>query len=161
MNKNIIANKQKVVGEIIENIKKFSNLFVVEYRGLSVNNLIKLRRELVKKNMKFNVYKNSFVLRALNELKIELDDIDGPNAFVFSKDEISCSNILFNFSKKNKEVVIKSGFVNNEIIKADKINIIANLPNRETLILMFLNCLKISMVKFLLVVNQLAKAKGG
>ena len=161
MNKTSITNKQNIVNEIIENIKGFSNLFVVEYRGLDVNSLVKLRRKLVEKNMKIGVYKNSFVSRALSELKIKLDDINGPNAFVFSKDEIVCSNILSNFSKENKNLVIKSGFINNEIMKADKINIIANLPSRENLILMFLNCLKISIVKCLCVISELAKTKGG
>lgn len=160
MNRLNITNKQNVVGEIVENIKKFSNLFVVENHGLSVNDLVSLRRELKKKNMKINVYKNSFVLRALSELKIKFDDIRGPNIFVFSEDELSCSNLLFNFSKKNEKLVIKSGYINNEIMKSDKINMIANLPSKENLILMFLGCLRMSVIKFLYVVSELAKNKG-
>ena len=160
MNKLILANKQKMVDCIIEDVKKFSNLFVVEYRGLNVTDLVKLRRELTNKNMKINIYKNSFMLRALSKLKIKLDDyLEGPNAFVFAKDEMSCSNILFNFSKQNEKLVIKSGFINNEIMKADKINIIANLPNKEGLIMMFLNCLRISIIKFLCVVAKIKEGK--
>lgn len=161
MNKNIIK-KQKKVDNITKDLNDFSNFFIVEYRGLKVNSLMKLRRELRAKNMKINIYKNSFVARALSnsKLKINLENyVEGPNAFVFSNDEITCPKILSNFSKENEKLVIKCGFVNNKIINAEEIKTISNLPSKEELILMFLNCLKNPISKCACIINELVNNK--
>lgn len=157
-----IIKKQKKVDNITKNFNDFDNFFIVEYRGIKVNNLTKLRRELRAKNMKINIYKNSFVFRALSnsKLKASLENyIEGPNAFVFSNDEIVCPKILSNFSKENEKFVIKCGFVNNKIINAEEIKIISNLPSKKELILMFLHCLKNSISKCAYVISELVNNK--
>ena len=68
MNKDVLQAKQVTVSEIVAKAKDSSGLVVAEYRGLTVAELQQLRRALRAEGASMNVYKNSLVERASDEL---------------------------------------------------------------------------------------------
>lgn len=160
MNQEILKGKQETVNEIATSIKNSSSIVIAEYRGLTVEELLELRRELRKKDASLTVYKNSLVTRALNENNLKpVEDLKGPNAFIFSKEVTDGPSVLLKFSKKHANLKIKSGFVNGNAATGEEIKTIASLPNKEGLISMFLCCLNEPVAKFARALDAISKVK--
>ncbi|MCQ2753340.1 MAG: 50S ribosomal protein L10 [Bacilli bacterium] len=160
MNQEILKSKQAVVTKIIDAAKKSQSIVIAEYRGLTVAELTELRRELRKNKASLNVYKNTLVTRAFQELKLDLGtDLTGPNAYVFSEELTGGPSVLLKFGKKHKKLVIKAGMIDGKVATAEEIKTIGSLPNKEGLIAMFLCCLKEPVAKFARTLDAYSKTK--
>ena len=159
MNQQVLAAKSETVKEISEKAKKSQTIIVCEYRGLTVAQIQEVRRALRKENAEMNVYKNSLVERAVDELGYnELNDIlTGPNAIVFSEDVISGAKVVAKFAKRHKDIlVVKGGIVEGKFVDANGIQEVAKLPGREGLLSMFLSCLQAPIRSFACAVKAVA-----
>lgn len=162
MNEQNLESKQSIVSEISEKIKSSESTIIVEYRGLKVSDITELRRQLRAEGVDFKVYKNSLSQRAaVNEGFEELvEALKGPNAMAFSDDAIAPSRVLAKFAKKNKQLVLKSGIVEGKVVNFETIKELAELPNREGLLSMFVGMLQSPMSKFAYALSQIAEQSG-
>jgi large subunit ribosomal protein L10 len=144
MNQNVLESKKKTVEEIVNLIKGSKSVVIVEYRGLSVSEISSLKRDLLKKDAKMFVYKNTMFAKANDELGYEeLDQLlEGPNALVVANDEISGANVVAKFAKTHENLVIKGGLVDGKVVSADEIKTLAKLPGRDGLLSMLLSVLQ-------------------
>ena len=159
MNQQVLAAKSETVKEISEKAKKSQTIIVCEYRGLTVAQIQEVRRALRKENAEMNVYKNSLVERAVDELGYnELNDIlTGPNAIVFSEDVIAGAKVIAKYAKRHKDVlVVKGGIVEGKFVDAKGIIEVSKLPGKEGLISMFLSCLQAPIRSFACAVKAVA-----
>ena len=62
------AEKQVVVDELKENLQDSEALYIANYTGMSVAEVNSLRGEFKKEDIKYKVYKNTLVQRAMDEL---------------------------------------------------------------------------------------------
>ena len=162
MNQQVLAAKSETVKEISEKAKKSQTIIVCEYRGLTVAQIQEVRRALRKENAEMNVYKNSLVERAVDELGYnELNDIlTGPNAIVFSEDVIAGAKVIAKYAKRHKDVlVVKGGIVEGKFVDAKGMLEVAKLPGKDGLISMFLSCLQAPVRSFACAVQAVADAK--
>jgi len=110
---------------------------LTEYRGMTVAELTKLRRDLRTKGTEYHVTKNTLLLRAANQLGFTgLDDVlAGPTAVAFIKDDIAGgSKSLLDFAKNSKTIVIKQAILNGQLVSGDRLESISKLPKKEELI---------------------------
>ena len=159
MNQAVLAAKSETVKEISEKAKKSQTIIVCEYRGLTVAQIQEVRRALRKENAEMNVYKNSLVERAVDELGYnELNDIlSGPNAIVFSEDVIAGAKVIAKYAKRHKDVlVVKGGIVEGKFVDAKGIIEVSKLPGKEGLLSMFLSCLQAPIRSFACAVKAVA-----
>ena len=159
MNKAIIEQKETLVNEVSEEMKNSASTVVVEYRGLTVEKISQLRRELRKQDATMKVYKNSIVSRAANLVGYsELDEeLTGPNAIVFSKtDSTGAAKLLTKFAKRNEELVVKGGIVEGKYVDAKGMKVVATLPNKEGMLSMLLGCLQAPIRNFACAVKAVA-----
>ena len=159
MNQAVIAAKSETVKEISDKAKKSQTIVVCEYRGLTVAEIQEVRRALRKENAEMNVYKNSLVERACDELGYnELKDIlKGPNAIVFSEDVIAGAKVVAKFAKKHRDIlIVKGGIVEGKFVDAKGILEVSKLPGKEGLISMFLSCLQAPIRSFACAVKAVA-----
>ena len=162
MNKAVIEQKESLVNEISEELKNSASTIVVEYRGLTVEKISNLRRELRKEDASMKVYKNTIVSRAAKNVGYsELDsELTGPTAIVFSKtNSTSAAKLLTKFAKKNEELVVKGGIVEGKYVDAAGMKVVATLPNKEGMISMLLGCLQAPIRKFACAVKAVADQK--
>ena len=162
MNKVIIQEKETLVNEVSEEMKNSASTIVVEYRGLTVEKISELRRELRKQNATMKVYKNSIVSRAAGKVGYsELEsELAGPNAVVFSKtDSTAAAKLLTKFAKKNEELVVKGGIVEGKYVDAKGMKVVATLPNKEGMLSMLLGCLQSPIRSFACAVKAVADQK--
>lgn len=133
----ILEQKQSVINEIADNVKGSSSVIFFEYRGLSVGELMELRRNLRQNDADVKVYKNTLAKRALESLKYDLDeDLNGPKAMAYGKDVIAPIKVLSEFAKKHPALEIKVGIVDGAIARIDTLNDLATIPSREGLLTM-------------------------
>lgn len=128
--------KKVLVDEIKEKIKTSSSLTLVDYRGLTVEEDMAMRKAFREAGVEYKVYKNRLVQKALNELGYtDFDqDLQGTTAFAFGKDEVSAPKILVDTIEKTKKMELKCGLVNGEKVDAKMIETLAKIPSKEVLI---------------------------
>ena len=106
--------KQPIVDEIKGYAADAKAAVLVDYRGLTVEQDTKLRRQLREAGIVYKVYKNTMLTRAFEGTDYEqLDkDLEGPTAIAFStEDETAPARILYEFSKEADKLQFKSAVV--------------------------------------------------
>ena len=159
MNQAVLAAKTETVKEISEKAQKSQTIIVCEYRGLTVAQIQEVRRALHKEKAEMNVYKNSLVERAVDELGYnDLNSIlTGPNAIVFSEDVIAGAKVIAKYAKRHRDVlVVKGGIVEGKFVDAKGMLEVAKLPGKEGLLSMFLSCLQAPIRSFACAVKAVA-----
>jgi len=129
--------KNEVVKEITDSIKNSESVILFSYQGLTVSNISDLRTKLKDAGATMKVYKNTLTARALEELKINLDDfMTGPNAIAFSENLLEPIKVISDFAKENDKMQIRVGIISGEVADLDAIKEYASIPSREGLLTM-------------------------
>ena len=153
----IIKQKEAEIKELAEQFKSDKLILLVDYRGINVEQVTKLRSDLRNSNASYKVIKNNIIKRALN-LNGEngLDALlEGPTAVVTSKEDyLEASKIIYKFSKDNDFYKIKGGIIDGKVMTAEEIIAIAKLPSRDTLLSMLAGALLANIQKFAVALDQ-------
>lgn len=137
--------KKLIVEEIKQKISAAKSVAFVDYRGLTVDTDVKMRKTLRENGAEYKVYKNRLMLRALNDLGITGCEkfLEGTTAVAFSyDDEVSAPKILLNTIEEKKIMQFKFGVVDGKVLDAEGVKALATLPPKETLLAMLLGLLK-------------------
>lgn len=137
MAKQVILQKQEAVQATVEKFQKAKAIVAFDYQGLTVDNFMKLRRNLLKYGCEICVLKNNISRRAATECGYTnfANDLTGPKAIIFSyDDEIAPAKEIFAFAKDNSCVNIVSGVVSGDEYNHDQLETLATLPSYETLL---------------------------
>lgn len=131
--------KQQVVADIVEMVQQAKSVVIVDYKGLTVEEVTGLRAKFRAGNVNYVVLKNTLVRRALAQLNIEgLDDLlQGPSAFAFSNgDEVSAAKIVSDYIDQDKRntITIKAGIMDGKVLTAAGVKALASLPPKEVLV---------------------------
>ena len=137
-NPKILEAKQQVIDEITNNVKESSSFIFLENNGLTVSEMMELRRKLKESDSTLKIYKNTLVARALDTLNIDVkDELNGPKIVAFGKDMIDPIKAVADFAKKHDKLVMKIGIVDGKVTGIDELNKLATIPSREGLLTMF------------------------
>jgi len=129
--------KDELVAQYIEQLKQSQGMILADYRGLSVNDMSKIRSTMRPIGGKLQVVKNRLLVLALKELEISLPEewLIGPTVIGFCYDEVPpLAKALIDTAKDLEALRIKGGWMPTGAISADQVRTIANLPPREVLL---------------------------
>lgn len=133
-----LNEKKAVVDEIKEKLENSKTFLLLDYRGLKVEEVTQLRRELRTVGSDIKVYKNTLMRFALKDQKIELEDfMEGPNAYLFSNDIIEPIKIVSKFAERYPALEVRVGYVDKKIVDTGVIKQYAEIPSMEGLLTMF------------------------
>ena len=155
--------KKPIVDEISANIKDAQSIVLVDYRGLTVEQDTKLRRNLREAGITYKVYKNTMMNFAFKGTDFEslAPYLEGPSAIAIStSDATAPARVLSNFAKEADKLEIKAGVVEGVVYDAAGIAQIAKIPSREELLSKLLGSIQSPITNFARVMQQLAD-KGG
>jgi len=130
-------NKVEAVKNLEDLFKNANALVMAEYRGLSVSQQTKLRRDLKKAGASFNVVKMTLAKRAAENIGLESlsEHFTGPTGItVIESDPVEAAKVLKNFAKDNEAFVVKGGLMNSEPLTVNQINVLANIESRDVLL---------------------------
>ena len=128
--------KQAAVAELVELLNEADSAIVSDHRGLSVADLLKVRRELRAKDIQFRIIKNRLAKIAAEQAGREelIPLLTGPSAIAIgSEDEASLAKGLLDATKPFK-VEIRGAALNGETVDAAAVAALAKLPGREQLL---------------------------
>ena len=132
--------KVTTVAEIAAKLRGADAAILTEYRGLTVSQMAGIRRQLREAGGEWKVYKNSLARLAALQTGAEAlsSELVGPTAIAFVKGDVAAAaKVLREASKVNPQLVLKGGVMGDKILSAKDVEVLADLPSRETLLAMF------------------------
>jgi len=128
--------KAKMVAEVHEKLKAARVAIVTEYRGLTVAQITRLRREIRGASGEYQVIKNTLARLALKDTAYGPLDrlLEGPNGWVLGyADPVAVSKTLIKFIEENEKLTIKGGFLEGEFMDQAKVKVLAQMPSKPEL----------------------------
>ena len=133
----VLEQKQKQVAELKEKISAAVTGVVVDYKGISVADDTKLRKELRESGVDYFVVKNTILGRAIEGTDLEemQSVLEGTTAIALSnEDYTAAARILCKFAETNENFTVKSGFLDGKVVDVATIESLAKLPTKEVLL---------------------------
>ena len=152
--------KQPIVDEIKGYVKDAKAIVAVDYRGLTVEEDTKLRKQLREAGVVYKVYKNTMLKRAFEGTEFEAlaKHLEGPTAVAFAlEDAAAPARIINDAIKTSPKLEFKAGVVDGTYYDAKGIEVIATIPSREVLISKLLGSLQSPITNFARVLKQIAE----
>ncbi|QNQ81419.1 50S ribosomal protein L10 [Lactobacillus sp. PV034] len=164
MSKAAIAAKEQLVNDFAEELKTAKAILVIDYLGLTVDQVTNLRKDLRDSNVKMKVMKNTYLRRAAEKAGIEgLDDtFVGPTAIVYTADADDITEPARIVSKYEDDIdvlSIKGGMLEGKVASQDEIKKLASIPGREGLLSMLLSVLQAPVRNVAYAVKAVADSK--
>ena len=130
--------KQKIGGA--------KDFIFAEYRGITVEQISALRRQLREKNAEFHIVKNNFARIVFDQLGYpkEVEPVlAGPTAVAFAKDESNeVAKVLVEFAKEVPALKVKAALVDKGFMGRTEVEAFSRLPGRNQLLSMFMGALR-------------------
>jgi large subunit ribosomal protein L10 len=124
--------KAEIIEQLTELLSRNKFIIATEYRGLSVSEMSRLRRQLREVNSEFRVVKNTLAKFAAEKAgKPGLSQyLQGPIALAFCQgDATQLSKTLTNYARASKTALsIKGGILDVRVLSPQEIFILATLP---------------------------------
>jgi large subunit ribosomal protein L10 len=132
-------HNQQQVSLIQDKLKDAKSAAIVDFSGTSVNDQVKLHRELKASGGEMLVTKNTLIDIAVGKGKVK-ESLKGMNAIVFSfQDEVSTIKALFKFHKDTEKLTIKQGVMGDKVLSVEEIEKLSQLPGKDELISMLIS----------------------
>ncbi len=156
----ILEQKKQQVAVLTESLKAARAGVIVDYKGITVAQDTKLRKELRESGNEYMVVKNTLLHLALKDAGIEgLDPVlEGTTAIAINKEDyVSAAKILAKFADTSKTFELKAGFVDGGAIDAAGVKELAELPPKEVLVAKVLGGFNAPISGFVTVLNGTMK----
>lgn len=167
--------KAKVIQSIKNDLKQSESMFIVNYSGLTVSQMRKLRGKLKDQGGKLKVAKVRLVKRAIDEVdSVEglFDHLKNQIGMVFSLGEsTSVAKVLCEFSKEHESLGIIAGKFDSQLLNKQEVIRLGSLPSKEVLYAQLCATMKSpfyrlifvcrgQILKFLLILNKIKEKQG-
>ncbi len=136
-NASVLEQKQKQVAELSEKLSKAIVGVVVDYKGITVADDTKLRKELRENGVNYFVVKNTILDRAIAGTDLEEMSfaLQGTTAIALAnEDYTAAARILSKFAETNQNFKVKTGFLDGKVVDTATIDALAKLPTKEVLL---------------------------
>ena len=125
--------------ESVEDLKRrlsgVKTVLLAEYRGLTVQQLSDLRKQLRSVSAEYKVVKNRLAKLALSDnLAAVKSLLKGPTGMIISKDDpVAVAKALHTFARTNQALVIKAGYVEGQMLEPAGLKALADLPSKDAI----------------------------
>ncbi|HNX64975.1 MAG TPA: 50S ribosomal protein L10 [Oscillospiraceae bacterium] len=160
----VLLQKQGKVAELTELLKNSAAGVIVDYKGITVAQDTKLRKELREAGIEYRVEKNSLLRFAMKNVGLDglTDVLEGTTAIAVSTgDQTAPARILGKFSEdcKGEKFLLKAGFIDKEIYDAKGVVALSKIPSKEILLSQLVGSLQGPMQKLAAIVKAVADKK--
>ncbi len=133
-----LAEKKAVVEEITEDLNNAGAVYIANYSGMSVKEINNLRGEFFKGDIKFKVYKNTLMKRAM-------DDVGGyedlyphlveQNGFAFVEEELAApAKVIKKLYEETEKPKFKAAIIDGDFYGEDELNTLASMKSKSEVI---------------------------
>jgi large subunit ribosomal protein L10 len=128
--------KVAVVDDLKAQLGGAKTVVLTEYRGLTVQQLSELRKQLRQVSARYKVVKNRLARLAIKASALEVlsPHLKGPTGVIVSRDDpVALAKALAAFSKTNQALAVKAGMVDGQALDPTGLKALADLPSRDAL----------------------------
>jgi len=133
-----LAQKKEVVSEITEQLKSANALYIANYKGMSVPEINDLRGKFREGDIRFKVYKNTMMKRAMEDVGGYEDlypYLAEQNGFAFVEEELAGpAKVLRDFSKEHDKPEYKAAIIDGDFYGGDKLELLAAMKSKKEVI---------------------------
>lgn len=152
------AEKQIMIDALLERLNQSPFLLVADYTGMTVPQFSELRKRLRGNGATFNVAKNTFVRRAAAGASMPdtITGILGGQTAVVTGDTDVCgvAKTIKAFHKEFNRPVIRGGVLDGNVLGAEQVQALADLPPKEVLQAQLLGLLQEPARRMVTVLNE-------
>jgi len=140
--KKIQENKTKAIGELKESLSAAPDYIFTDYRGLTVEQITNLRKQLRAKDVSYTVIKNNFARIAFEQLGVPdvSSYLTGPTAVAITpRDANEVAKIFYDFLKEVPALKVKGALISGTVYNPSQTEAFSKLPGRLELISMLMS----------------------
>lgn len=128
--------KEQEVALLEDKFKQSASLVFTDFRGLSAQEMVELRRLFRKNDLEYRVIKNTLARLASRRAGLEVEQfLVGPTGVLISYDDsVRPFKLAVEAARRFKRYEIKGGLIEGEVVEAAEAARIAQLPSREELL---------------------------
>ena len=126
-----------MISELHDKFVRAKGIIFTNYKGLTVQEMSELRRQLRNACVEYKVVKNTLAKKASDGTPVETtkDFITGPVGIALSYEEpVSLAKRVLGFAKKSEKLKIKGAIIEGKTCELADIKALSELPSRETLL---------------------------
>jgi len=145
------ADKEQLVAEISAQVKESDALFLTNYKGLTFPQITAVRAEIKESGSDFKVVKNTLLKIALNNNEIDSMDsylVEPTACAIVTGDVAAVAKTIKKYAKEFDKFEIKAGYLDGNVLTANDVNVLADLPSREELLAKMLGSINAPVVNF-------------
>ena len=134
-----LSAKKERVAQLVEMLKNSAAGVLVDYKGITVEEDTKLRKELREAGVSYFVEKNTILRFALKEAGLDgiTNVLEGTTAIAISNDDQTApARILGKFAEdcKDEKFFLKAGYIGEDVYGEAGVKALSKIPSRETLL---------------------------
>jgi large subunit ribosomal protein L10 len=156
------AQKEEAIKDIRARFDKMSSAVFLDFTGMTVEEVSKLRDKFREKGIDYKVLKNKLVEKALADqpwvsgLKPVLRGMTGV-AWSFEEPS-AAARVVKDFVKENEKLKVKAGLLEGQVLNAKQVeNQLATLPNKDEARAMLLATMIAAPQRFVMLLNAPAR----
>jgi large subunit ribosomal protein L10 len=156
------AQKTEQVKDIRSRFDRMSSAVFLDFTGMTVEEVTKLRDTFRAKGVEYKVVKNTLVEKALEDQKYVADLVPilrGMTGIAWSFEEPSiAARVLRDIGKENEKLKVKAGLLDGQVLSAKAVEEqLATLPNKDEMRARFLATLNAPAQHFVMLMNAPAR----
>jgi len=155
--------KQNAIGELKQRFDRMTSLVLLDYKGINVETVTKLRAEFRKAGVEYKVAKNTLVKQALKGTKL-LDvlapHLRGMTAFAWSyEDPSAAAKVVKSFLKDNEgKIGVRGGVIDGTVLDSKGVTEqLATMPGKDELRASLLATMQAPLQQFVMLLNAPAQ----
>ncbi len=133
-----LAEKKAVVEEITEDLDNSGAVYITNYSGMSVKEINNLRGEFFKGDIKFKVYKNTLMKRAMEEVGGYEDlypHLAEQNGFAFVEEELAApAKVIKKIYEETEKPKFKAAIIDGDYYGGDELDTLAAMKSKSEVI---------------------------
>lgn len=133
-----LSDKKAIVEEITEQLNSASGIYITKYTGMSVDDMGELRGKFREGNVRFKVYKNTLVKRAMDAIGGYEDlypHLADQNGFAFVEEELAApAKVLKDYIKEKNKPEFKAALIDGDYYNQDQLDSLAAMKSKNEVI---------------------------
>ncbi|MDZ7683029.1 MAG: 50S ribosomal protein L10 [Fodinibius sp.] len=133
-----LAEKKETVEEITENLNGAGAVYVTNYSGMSVTEVNNMRGEFYEDDIKYKVYKNTLVKRAMEKVGGYEDlypHLVEQNGFAFVEEELAApAKVIKELFEETERPKFKAAIIDGDYYGEDELDTLAAMKSKSEVI---------------------------
>ena len=159
----LLKQKEQYVAELAAKLKNSTAGVLVDYKGITVADDTKLRKEFREAGVEYTVIKNTMLRFAAKEAGLEgmIPALEGTTALALSEsDPIAAAKDATKYAESLKNCfTIKGGFMDGDVLDAAKVTEVGKLPSKDQLVAQLLSVLTGNIRGMAVALSKIAEQK--